>query len=92
MSVSNRSIRIVGPGFIGGHPMAGFELGGFEHARADLFRGAIAVLTRLQATRESAIDTVTHLWKMTGAEIVSMSAEQRDETVTRKHERRDWMH
>ena len=34
-----------GPYFLGGHPMAGRELSGFEHADADLFRGATYALT-----------------------------------------------
>jgi prephenate dehydrogenase len=33
--------------FIGGHPMAGAETAGVEHARADLFQGAVWYLTPL---------------------------------------------
>ena len=69
--------------FVGGHPMAGAELSGVEFARADLFRGAITVLTPSSVTSKSAIDTVSQLWKMAGAGVVSMPAEQHDETVAR---------
>lgn len=31
--------------YLGGHPMAGRERGGFAHATADLFRGAHYILT-----------------------------------------------
>ena len=33
------------PRFIGGHPLAGAETSGVEHARADLFEGATWYLT-----------------------------------------------
>ena len=69
--------------FVGGHPMAGSELSGIEHARADLFRGATTVLTPSSVTRQAAIDTVSQLWKMAGAHVVTMPAEQHDETVAR---------
>ena len=35
------------PRFVGGHPIAGAETAGVEHARADLFRGAVWYLTPL---------------------------------------------
>jgi prephenate dehydrogenase len=35
------------PRFVGGHPMAGAETAGVEHARADLFQGAVWYLTPL---------------------------------------------
>jgi len=38
------------PRFVGGHPLAGAETAGVEHARADLFQGATWYLTPTQAT------------------------------------------
>jgi prephenate dehydrogenase len=37
--------RIADPRFVGGHPIAGAETAGVEHARADLFQGAVWYLT-----------------------------------------------
>src|SRR5918997_7000999 len=37
--------RIQDPRFVGGHPIAGAETAGVEHARADLFQGAVWYLT-----------------------------------------------
>ena len=37
--------RVEDPRFIGGHPIAGAETAGVEHARADLFQGAVWYLT-----------------------------------------------
>ena len=42
---SGRSSRSQDPRFIGGHPLAGAETSGVEHARADLFDGATWYLT-----------------------------------------------
>ena len=39
------------PRFIGGHPLAGAETAGVEHARADLFEGATWYLTPTRRTR-----------------------------------------
>src|SRR5918997_6314905 len=37
--------RIADPRFVGGHPVAGAETAGVEHARADLFQRAVWYLT-----------------------------------------------
>src|SRR5215218_5800955 len=37
--------RTADPRFVGGHPIAGAETAGVEHARADLFQGAVWYLT-----------------------------------------------
>ena len=39
--------RSTTPRFVGGHPIAGAETAGVEHARADLFQGAVWYLTPL---------------------------------------------
>jgi prephenate dehydrogenase len=38
------------PRFVGGHPIAGAETAGVEHARADLFQGAVWYLTPLSTS------------------------------------------
>src|SRR5205823_9724963 len=38
------------PRFVGGHPLAGLESSGIEHARADLFEGATWYLTPTSGT------------------------------------------
>ena len=43
--------------FLPGHPLAGKEQGGIEHADADLFKGATWVLTPVPQTPESACAT-----------------------------------
>ncbi len=60
--------------FVGGHPMAGKESSGVEHAEADLFRGRPYVLT----TREPQIET----WvERIGARLVFLGPEEHDQLV-----------
>ena len=44
--------------FIGGHPMAGRERGGWQNATHNLFRGASYILTPPEGTPPSAMDTL----------------------------------
>jgi prephenate dehydrogenase len=60
--------------FVGGHPMAGKESRGVEHAEADLFRGRPYVLTGRDAELE--------LWiERSGARLVFMDAAEHDRLV-----------
>lgn len=60
--------------FVGGHPMAGKESSGVEHADADLFRGRPYVLTSRDAELESWIERI-------GAHLVFLSPEEHDRLV-----------
>jgi prephenate dehydrogenase len=60
--------------FIGGHPMAGKESSGVEHADADLFSGRPYVLTGRDAELESWIERI-------GARLAVLSAEEHDQLV-----------
>jgi prephenate dehydrogenase len=60
--------------FVGGHPMAGKESSGVEHAEADLFRGRPYVLTSRDAELESWIERI-------GARLVVLSPEEHDQLV-----------
>jgi prephenate dehydrogenase len=65
--------------FIGGHPMAGSEHAGLEHARADLFRGRPWLLVASAATEaDKAVETfITAL----GGHPRWLSAENHDRTM-----------
>ncbi len=60
--------------FVGGHPMAGKESSGVEHADADLFRGRPYVLTSRDPELESWIERI-------GARLVVLSPDQHDQLV-----------
>jgi len=47
--------------FIGGHPMAGSELRGVEHAREDLFAGAVYALTPDEKTDPQTLEVLVEL-------------------------------
>jgi len=55
------------PRFIGGHPLAGAETAGVEHARSDLFTDATWYLTPTAATRGTAYERLHRLITRIGA-------------------------
>ncbi len=66
--------------FLPGHPMAGKEVGGIENADADLFRGAVWLITPVDpvipftALQQEYMD----LLQAIGARVISMDAERHD--------------
>ena len=68
--------------YLGGHPMAGRERGGFANANADIFRGAHYILTPDETVPESAIRFMEQLALHMGcADIVRSSPEAHDERI-----------
>jgi prephenate dehydrogenase len=55
------------PRFVGGHPLAGAETSGVEHARADLFDGAIWYLTPVATTSGVPYERLYRLLRRLGA-------------------------
>jgi prephenate dehydrogenase len=70
-----------GVAFVGGHPLAGSEKQGPEHARADLFEGRLVVLTPEVRTDESALARVREFWQAVGARVRLMEAGEHDQAV-----------
>jgi prephenate dehydrogenase len=67
--------------FVGGHPMAGSEQEGLEGASADLFDGAVWVLTPVEHTDPEAFTLVRSVVTSLGAEVVEVSPERHDQLV-----------
>jgi prephenate dehydrogenase len=67
--------------FVGGHPMAGSERSGYGVSRADLFRGALVVLTPTDGTPAEALKRVSELWEAAGARVVIMDPDTHDRAV-----------
>lgn len=67
--------------WIGSHPMAGSEQGGFAAARADLFDGATVILTPTKQTSRVAERLATKFWTALGANLVPLSPEKHDQMV-----------
>jgi prephenate dehydrogenase len=64
--------------FIGGHPLAGAETAGVEHARADLFEGATWYLTPTQGTSGVLYERLHRLLVSLGAQPSAIEAELHD--------------
>jgi prephenate dehydrogenase len=67
--------------WIGSHPMAGSERGGFAAARAELFAGAMVILTPTKRTHRETTRRAERLWTALGAQITELSPEKHDEMV-----------
>jgi 3-phosphoshikimate 1-carboxyvinyltransferase len=67
--------------FVGGHPLAGSEQSGYGVARADLFRGAVVILTPTDATAPGPLKTVTAFWEALGARVSVLDPETHDRAV-----------
>src|SRR3954452_19623625 len=67
--------------FVGGHPMAGSEQDGIDGATADLFEGAVWVLTPTASTDDDAFASVRSVVSSFGADVVALSPERHDALV-----------
>jgi prephenate dehydrogenase len=66
------------PRFVGGHPLAGAESSGVEHARADLFEGAAWYLTPTATTSGMVYERLHRLLHAVGARPAAIDAEAHD--------------
>jgi len=67
--------------FVGGHPMAGKEMIGLEHAEKDLLEGRNYILTRTKKTDPRALGTLKDLLSGIGAKVNIISPELHDRVV-----------
>jgi prephenate dehydrogenase len=67
--------------FVGSHPMAGSEQTGLTAARADLFEGAVTILTPEEATRKETVDALAKFWETMGCRVAIATAKAHDEAV-----------
>lgn len=72
--------KLLPPGvhFVGSHPMAGSEKRGIEHARADLYSGALCILTPTSKTNPAALERIDSFWKSLGMRTCRISPEEHD--------------
>lgn len=69
--------------FVGSHPLAGAEKTGVAWARADLFEGAVCVVTPTPRTDAAALRRVEALWRALGARVLSLSPQEHDALLAR---------
>lgn len=67
--------------WLGCHPMAGSDKSGFQHARRDLFHGAVTLLTPVKETPPAALDRLTAFWTALGSRIICLTPSEHDQAV-----------
>jgi prephenate dehydrogenase len=67
-----------GRAFVGCHPIAGSEHRGIAHARADLFAGAVCVVTPTDRTPQDALGRVVRTWADLGMTVRLLSPVEHD--------------
>jgi len=72
---------VADPRFIGGHPMAGSEQDGIDGADADLFAGAVWVLTPTATTDDAAFAALRLVISQLGADVVALAPDHHDALV-----------
>jgi prephenate dehydrogenase len=69
------------PRFVGGHPLAGSEAAGVEHARADLFDGVTWYLTPTATTQGTLLERLHRLLTGLGAQPAMIEADVHDRVM-----------
>ncbi len=69
--------------FVGSHPLAGSEKGGWEHADAQLFEGRTCVITPVEQTHAAATQAVEDFWQALGMRTLRMSPLDHDRCLAR---------
>jgi prephenate dehydrogenase len=67
--------------FVGGHPLAGSERTGVEHAQESLFEGRVCVLTPTAATPSDRLRRAHGFWTALGCRIVELDPAAHDEAL-----------
>lgn len=67
--------------FVGSHPMAGSEQSGLFSARANLFDGAVCIVTPTAETAGQAANLVRAFWRAVGCHTADLDPQLHDETV-----------
>ncbi|MCA9079294.1 MAG: prephenate dehydrogenase [Planctomycetaceae bacterium] len=67
--------------FVGSHPLAGSEKGGFEHARADLFQNRLCVVTPVESSIADHVATIEQFWRQLGMRTERLTPERHDQIL-----------
>lgn len=80
---SEKALRGTGAEFVGSHPIAGSDQQGLDSARADLYSGAVVVLTPSRNTSGRALRRIQRFWTALGARTVITTPARHDRIVAR---------
>ena len=82
--ICRRMAEVLPPGvFVGSHPIAGSEKQGLQAASADLYAGALTVVTAVPGTPEESAARVSVLWESAGARTTRLDPEEHDRLLAR---------
>jgi len=79
--VARQELGDAGARFVPGHPIAGTEDSGVEASFPSLFDKRTVILTPDADTSSGAVETISALWRHTGAEVVTMTPGRHDEIL-----------
>ena len=80
--VEDSAFRLLTTGsYVGSHPMAGGQKGGFEHAQANTFSDAVVAICSSRRSSPPAQALIETLWSAMGATCLRMSPEEHDQTI-----------
>jgi prephenate dehydrogenase len=66
---------------VGSHPIAGSEAAGIDAARADLYRGAVVVVTPTPKTPAAGLGRVAEFWKGLGSRVKVLAPGRHDRVL-----------
>ena len=72
-----------GAEFIGSHPICGSEQQGIEAGDADLYEGAVTVVTPTSTANKASVEKISNLWKQVGSVVKKMTVEEHDQILAR---------
>ena len=67
--------------FVGGHPMAGREVAGYENSLADLFVGASMIITPFDGTSDATLDVLKDYFKSIGFAMTLVTTPRRHDEM-----------
>lgn len=67
--------------FVGSHPMAGSEQSGLAASRADLFDGAVCILTPHPEADPQAVEELGRFWRLAGCTLDTLSPQEHDRSI-----------
>ncbi|MBR5218458.1 MAG: prephenate dehydrogenase/arogenate dehydrogenase family protein [Clostridia bacterium] len=70
-----------GVDYVGGHPMAGKEVGGFDNAEPDLFQDTGFIIIPSETTKRESVDLIYEMAKYMGATRITMASPNEHDSV-----------